>query len=255
VAIGCSVFRSRDIERLCQALRGTADKKSKPSKTNEGMPLTSAELKSTSELLRDYEGGKVDLYPIAEAKLGELLMGYYLAKTNEIANKAKLPISRSFALAGRYEEAIQLADEYVRVVPNDVRGWRIIGLASYELEKYARACEALTNAVALGETNVSTVLAMCAFESGQVGIVKEIVPQLLQSARFGDDPIAARVALLVYAICSDDQDLFVQALDGVELTQGSKASQIRAMLLVGHLRFQQSPQVQSLWMKYQATLQ
>lgn len=253
VAIGCQVFSSRDTEKLCRALRDTAEKKIIPSKAIEGIPITPAELKAASELLRAYESGELDLYPMAEDKVGQLLMGYYLAKTNGIANKAKLPISRSFALAGRFEEAIQLADEYVRAVPNDVRGWRIIGLSSYELEKYARACEALTNAVALGETNVCTVLAMCAFESGQAKIVKEIVPQLLQAARFGDNRDAATVALLIYAICSDDQNLFVQALKGA-LEQGLRAPQIRAMLLVGHLRFQQSPLVQSLWMKYQALL-
>jgi hypothetical protein len=181
-------------------------------------------------------------------------MAYWHCETNPIPAKAKLPLSRCFALSGEYSLAIRLADDYVRAYSNDWRGWRIIARAAYEMKAYGRACFAAKKGVALGETEAYQPLARSALMTGRLELIPDLIPKLLQLKQ-QNDPGTPQIifTLALYSIAKKDKNLFVEAFKGVDVGHLLGKSPLRVPLFIGQSRFRAS-EVEPLWQEYRRVI-
>jgi tetratricopeptide (TPR) repeat protein len=128
----------------------------------------------------------------------------------------KLPISRVFAAFGKYPEALQLAQEYVSIYSNDWHGWRIIGGANALMTNWNAALTAYTNAVLLGDEDSSASLGSAALQADRLGILHEFLPQLFRLKNSqSKKAIQASTMLVIYSLRTEQKDIFVKALDGI----------------------------------------
>ena len=186
---------------------------------------TSADdLRQAGESIRKFERGTSQLVELSEAEGSrgrQRLISYYVsnANTNTISLKAKLLISRCFALEKDFREAALLAEQYVQVYSNDWRGWRILGSSSCALSNWNKGVMAFTNAVILGDEACYQLLAIAALQADRLDLVRDIVPHLLilKEAKRTDenDKLEIVMGLALYAFKADQKDVFVKALERV----------------------------------------
>ena len=176
---------------------------------------------TVQEKLKGFESGSVTLEEMTEdggAPLRQEIIRYYTNDTSRVSVKAKLVVSRCFAMEHDFQTAAQLAEQYAAVYTNDYRGWRILGGASYMLDRNERAFDAYKKAVALGDETSYAPLAGSALDLNRLDAVREIVPQLLRIKNSQDPPKFVKLdivgVLAIYARKAEDKDVFLKALEG-----------------------------------------
>jgi hypothetical protein len=193
-----------------------------------GTTLTGNEDSEVKKKLESFDKGEIKLEDVTDTEPGvadpvwiQRLIGYYLAHTNEITTRMKLPFSRCFGVTDNYSEAAKLAQEYVQVYSNDWHGWRIVGNANFFLNHFDVAVNAYTNAVRLGDDGSCAMLAFSAMKTNRDDVVRGMVPHLLvlkNSKPTKDvDPLEISTVLIMYSLRADQKDIFVKALAGVDV--------------------------------------
>ena len=183
--------------------------------------LTRTEIAEVRQQLEVYEKGEVTYKELTHTpEQGKKVIAYYLSNTNAVTVKMKLPISRNFIGLGKLPEAARLAQEYVNVYSNDWRGWSILGGAKIGMKSYDEALVALTNAAKLGDKDNYASLGVVALAVGRYDIVRTmVVPRLLvlKDAKPSDevDKYQVIAVLVSYALKTDEQKIYVKALEGV----------------------------------------
>jgi tetratricopeptide (TPR) repeat protein len=193
--------------------------------------------------LNAYEKGKISLESFTKNEEDcEELINYYLFHMNEISTKAKLPISRCYALSGMYPDAVQLAQEYVNVYSNDWRGWRILGGSYFLMSSFDKSIQAYKNAVRLGDKGSYEPLAGAAIKSDRMDIVREMVPQLMALKDAKDTPEENRLhlmsILLIYSAKADRKDIFTKTLEGADMEKILQDDDIKLNVTSGCQIFQ-----------------
>jgi hypothetical protein len=136
----------------------------------QNISIATNQLAEVKQKLEAFDKGTISLDEITidrNEEWGRALLTYYLSDTNAVTTKMKLPISRCFAGFGKYPEALQLAQDYVTVYSNDWHGWRILGGANYLLGHFNASVNAYTNAVRLGDDGSCAKLAIAAMKTDQ----------------------------------------------------------------------------------------
>ena len=187
------------------------------------MSLTPNEQAEVKQKLAAFDKGQITLTNLTDSQEWSLkLIKYYLSHTNVVTTKMKLPISRSFAAWSKYPDAAKLAEEYVGVYSNDWRGWTVLGLSEFVMQRYDEAIAALTNAVTLGDEKNYAALGGAALAINRLDLFERMVtPHLLISINDVDrfpkeERLKMRCLLIVYALKADKQDIFVKATEGLE---------------------------------------
>jgi hypothetical protein len=204
--------------------------------------LTKTEQAEVRQNLEAYEKGAITLDELTtNHEDGLRLIGYYLLHTNDVTTKAKLPISRCFAGFGRYQEAAKLAADYVQIYSNDWRGWKIPGGAYVFTDNYEQALVAVTNSLRLGDEGSYVPVAMVALNLNRLDIVREIVPHLLElkHSKLTKEikPLDVIVALVLYSLKADQPDIFIKALDGVEVKDVLSRDDLKSLVTGGCEKF------------------
>lgn len=170
------------------------------------------------------------------------LLGYYRSHKNEVPPKWKLPISRCLAGSGSFEEAANVAIEYVDVYSNDARGWRIVGAAKLMDKSYDEAIRALTNAIRLGDTYSYKPLGMAAVALTRTNLLRDVVvPHLLKTkdaeGTSKDEELDLALILVAYALEANDREVFVQALNGLTASSIMERGDLPYYVVKGRERF------------------
>jgi hypothetical protein len=188
--------------------------------------ITTNQAAEVKQKLEAFEKGTMTLKELTEndGDAGrQELIDYYLSHTNDVSVKAKLPISRCFAILDKYQQAAQLAAEYVQVYSNDWHGWKILGFANLTMGNYSAAVAALTNSARLGDEYSYDLLAFAALKIDRLDIVSNLVQHLLVLKKREPPPEAVPldivIVLVIYSLKANQQDIFVKALDGVSAKQ------------------------------------
>lgn len=199
---------------VCLAIIGEAENSPEVRERSKQTP-------SVEDKLKGFENRSVSLEELTEeggAPLRQEIVRYYTNHINRVSVKAKLVVSRCFALEHDFQSAAQLAEEYIAVYTNDYRGWRILGGASSLLDRNDRAFEAYKKAVALGDETCYVPLAGAALDLNRLDAVREIVPQLLRLKTSKEPPKFVKLEIIgvlaLYARKAEDKDVFLKALDG-----------------------------------------
>ncbi len=171
------------------------------------------------------------------------VVDYFLLHSNEVSVKMKLPISRSFAILGKYPEAARLAQEYINVYSNDWHGWRVLGGAKGEMHLYDQAVSAYTNAARLGDEENYPAFGLAAWAADRLDILRDmVVPHLFvlreDKTRFPKDKRLDMTIILVgYSLRADKQDVFVKALKDVDAKDILSRKDLKQMVTIGCTRF------------------
>lgn len=188
--------------------------------------LTPDQTTDARHQLEAYEEGKIgldDITTVRDEAWGQTLVAYYLTHTNDVTIKMKLPIGRCYGAMGKYPEALQLAQEYVSVYSNDWHGWRIIGSANLDMKNFSDAVDAYAKAVRLGDDGSCAPLAFTAMKIDRLDVVRDIVPRLLavkdSKATQFVKPLDGVTALVLYSLRSNQEDIFVKALSGLNASE------------------------------------
>jgi len=151
------------------------------------------------------------------------LVGYYLLHTNDITEKAKLPIGRSFAGFKLFPEATNLGAQYVTVFSNDWHGWRLLGSAYNSLHLSDESIQAYRKAVKLGDKDSYASLAEVALNKNRFDVVQDLLPQLFALKDNPQTPEKNRLnltsILIFYSVRAHQKDVFIKTLEGVDMKQ------------------------------------
>ena len=225
------------------------------------MALTKTDEVEVKQKLKAYESGKITLEELTEkggAEWDRKLITYYLSHTNEVAVTMKLPIGRCFAVFGSFPEAARLAEDYVQVYSNDWRGWKIVGVANFSIGNFDRALVACTNAVKLGNEGSYGPLAFVALKLDRLDIVRDIVPRLLELKNATPTkeikPLDIVLALVLYSLKADQPDVFVKAVNGVNIKDIMRREDLKHFVSVGCEQFK-SKEVQKICQQIEAAEQ
>src|SRR5260221_12952699 len=110
-------------------------------------PLTTNETVEIEQKLASFEKGTATLESLTDSQENtKMFLEYYLSHANKVTTRMKLPIAKSYAVWGKYPEAIELAQDYVNVYSNDWHGWRVLGGCKLAMKSYNGAVDALTKA-------------------------------------------------------------------------------------------------------------
>jgi tetratricopeptide (TPR) repeat protein len=202
--------------------------------TNQG-----AEVK---QKLESFETGEVTLNELTDNDRDrQEIIDYYNSHKNAVSIKAKLPISRSFIALDEYQQAAELAAEYVQVYSNDWRGWKILGGADLLMENYNAAVDALAKAASLGDDYSYASLTFAALKIDRLDIVSNIVDHLLTLKKSQpppeSEPLDIVTVLTLYSLKADKQDVFVKALNGVSAKQILSRDDLPQLVKAGCDRF------------------
>jgi len=206
----------------------------------ENFLITSNQASIIGQRLNDYENGKLDLQYFGE-KAGidvwRELIGYYLLHTNNISTKAKLPVARCYAQFHLIAQATELGEEYVNVYSNDWRGWRLLGYCYDITDSPDKAILAYSNSARLGPKLGYEQLAGCAMRNNRWDVVKNIVPQLLALKKAGEMPKEDRFSLITiligYSLKTDREDIFIETLEGENVSEIAENDSIRQDITTG----------------------
>lgn len=204
--------------------------------------LNTNDMSTIRAKLNAFQNGKISLEKLTgNAEESRRLVSYYLLYSNSVTERMKLPISRSFAAFGEYSEAANLASEYVQVYSNDWHGWRILGGADMFMTNFTAAIVALSHAAKLGDQYSYTPLALVALKTGRLNLARKLVPHLLQLKNRTPVPEAKPLdivtVLILYSIQSNQQDVFVKALNRVSGRQIVSRDDLQQLVMTGCKRF------------------
>ena len=169
---------------------------------------------------------------------------YYLAHSNRVSVKAKLPVSRCFAALGSYSEASALAAEYIGTYSNDFRGWRVLGCANLAMDSYAEATTNLLKAAELGDGSNFAALGFAAYRADRFDVLREkVVPRLMELKDARETPRGERLEMLfvvvIYAIKTEDEALFRRAMDGVSPQEMDASESLKKAVAAGRRAFEE----------------
>lgn len=194
--------------------------------------------------LEAFENGSIDLDETSGTSSMngcQQIIDYYLLHTNEVSVKMKLPISRCFAALNEYPEAIMTATEYVGVYSNDWRGWKILGVSYLATANYHAAVKVLTISARLGDDYSYAPLTFAALKIDRLDVVSNQVQHLLVLKKREPTPEATPLdivtVLTLYSLKSDQQDVFVKALNGVSAKQIMLRDDLPQLVKTGCERF------------------
>jgi len=206
--------------------------------------LTTNETVEVRQKLQAFEKGKITLEELTEkggAEWGMKLIAYYVSHTNDVTVKMKLPISRSFAAFEKYSDAAKVAADYVQVYSNDWHGWKILGVANFSVGNLDQALEACTNAVRLGDDGSYGPLAFVALQLDRLDIMRDIVPRLLVLKRSKPtreiNPLDIVAALMLYSLKAEKKEIFVEALDEVDIKDILSRDDLKQLVVDGCKKF------------------
>lgn len=191
-----------------------------------GVGLAATEAESISNVISKYAQHTDDLRKLSSADQSPLrrrIIAYYEASTNQLPAKHKFVVAWCMGQENDFTNATKLLEEYVRVYTNSTIGWIMLGTASVMIDNNERGIEAYEKAVALGDEKSLSALAGVALQINRLDIVKKYVPDLLRlkDEKGPPDFIKQEVIgfLVVYASRTDNQELYLQALDKVKIDQ------------------------------------
>ncbi len=119
--------------------------------------------------------------------------------------------------------AIRIAEEYVKVYTNSVKGWQFLGSCYAKLGERPKAIAAYEKAVEFGADNSIPILAGLLLSAGQLDRVEPLVPKLfaLKSSEdhFKEGRLEAVCTLTIYAVKTRNEALFLKALEGVNVDE------------------------------------
>jgi tetratricopeptide (TPR) repeat protein len=202
--------------------------------------LTPAETERVEEQLKAYDKGNVTREALYGADMSDgcrKLVGYYMAHSNSISIKAKLPLSRCLAGFGKYEEAAKVARDYANVYSNDFLGWEILAYCHVAMTNDSEAIDAYKKAIKLGDTDAYQALAGVAIRAHRLEVISPILSKLQElqrsKATSADSRINLTTLLTAYALMTDRRDIFVQTLSGQNLNQLMQDDIVRKNIAAG----------------------
>ena len=201
--------------------------------------ITNNQAPDVRQRLEAFEKGAMTLEDLTESGDQSCLelIDYYFMHTNDVSVKSKLPISRCFAATGKYQQAAQLAAEYVRVYSNDWHGWKILGGANVLMGNFNAAIQALTNSAKLGDERSYAPLSLAALKMDRLDVVSNLVSHLLVLKNESNppevNPLDILTVLTTYAVKADREDLFIKALDGVSAKQIASREDLNFVVRTG----------------------
>jgi hypothetical protein len=188
--------------------------------------LSDKDVNQIKQRLAAYEAGKLSFDEISgtvNATNMALLTNmtvYFRMQSNEITTKMLLPISRSFAIIGRYSDSVLLAKRYLNVYSNDCRGWYVLSAAHAMAESHDEALEAGTNALVFGCEDNLTSIGADALRVNRMDVVENmVVPRMLAKKDFESDKhykMEMVTFLTLYSLVSTNESLYIKALNGVK---------------------------------------
>jgi hypothetical protein len=206
--------------------------------------LTENEQSEIRQKLEAYEKGAMTLDELSgngNGKLAQEIIAYYLSHTNDETVKMKLPISRCFAGFDRYQEAEKPAADYVQVYSNDWHGWKLLGGANLFFGNFDAAIGALTNSAALGDDGSYAPLAVASLKPNRLDVFQNIIPHLLVLKRSEPtreiNPLDMVLVLAASSLKANKQDVFIQALDGLDAKQILSRGNLKQLVETGCERF------------------
>ena len=171
-----------------------------------------------------YEEGLLNLNDLCvsnSAEGGRKIAGYYLTYTNVLPVKAELPVGMWLAEFGMRAEAARLAEDYVGAYPNDSYGWRSLGKSLMHMDN-AASFRAFRRAADLGDRNAYELLLLEAGLSGRFEAIQDLIPDILKVQHEKDISQDYRqeltMGLLLYSEATKREEVFTQALRGVDLS-------------------------------------
>ena len=203
--------------------------------------LSAKDIRTIKQKLSAFAEGQITLEQVTEVggeEWGRKLITYYLARSNDVTIKMTLPISRCYAAFGKYTEAANLANEYVKIYSNDWHGWNILGAAKLALQSYDEGLVALTNAVSLGSTKNFEALGYAALVTGRIEVFEKFALQPLLALKDAEKTSKAAklkiVTILVgYSIKADKREIFISALAGVNASDIESEETLKEYLKTG----------------------
>ncbi len=206
--------------------------------------ITTNQTAEAKQKLEAFENGRISLEETAGTSWAEscqAIITFYLSHTNDVTVKMKLPVSRCFAALDKYPEAVSLAKDYLQVYSNDWRGWKILGAANFAIQNYDAAVRALTNSARLGDDGSYAPLALAALKTDRLDIVQGLVPHMLvlKWAKPTHEvvPLDIVMALTLYSLKADRQDIFVEALDGIHGNQIVSRNDLHQLVIANCKQF------------------
>ena len=207
-------------------------------------PLTGKESVEVKQKLESFDKGTATLDSLTDSQEWTMkLLEYYVMHTNKVTTKMKLPIAKSYAVWGKYPEAVTLAQDYVNVYSNDWRGWRVLGGCKLITGSYSEALDALTNAVCLGDKQNYAALGFAALKVDRLDVFKSMVaPYLLMlinnTEQFPEkERNQMRGLLIAYALKIDNKPIFIKAIAGFDLSTISQWEELKDLIVQGCDRF------------------
>jgi hypothetical protein len=212
----------------------------------QSLPVKKTNFSDVQQKLKAFENGTMSLDDVTISSSSDWckkVVAYYFSHTNEVSIKMKLPISRCFAILSDYPEAARLSSEYVNTYSNDYRGWRILGGAELQMSSYNEAIVAMTNAMRLGDKENYDGLGIAALAAHRTDILRDIVvPHLLvlkdDEKRFSKkERLEMRQVLVAYSLDTDKKNVFVKALEGVDVNDILLQADLKNFVTLGCERF------------------
>lgn len=162
-----------------------------------------------------------ELYDDNQKPLRLAIIRYFQQRTNTVPVEQKLLIAACMGKEGNFEQACDLLVEYVRAYTNSARGWSMLGTAASMTNKKQKAVEAYQRAVALGDERALLPLVADALEISRLDIASNNVPKLLELRKSHRPPKFIKLeitgVLAMYAQASNNEDLFVESLEGLQI--------------------------------------
>jgi hypothetical protein len=206
--------------------------------------LSEKDTVAVAKNLDSFDNGSATLDSLTGSQEGTMrILEYYVMHTNEVTTKMKLPIAKSYAVWGKYPEAAELAQDYVGTYSNDWRGWRVLGGSKVAMKSYNEAVDALTKAERLGDNGNYSALGGAALMADRLDVFESIaLPHLLMLANdtkgFPErERNQMRGLLIVYALRTENESIFLKAIDKVNMRDISQWEELKNLIAQGCARF------------------
>jgi tetratricopeptide (TPR) repeat protein len=212
--------------------------------------------KTAEQELQAVDSGKLALGDL-DLSHCQALVQYYEHTTNQLTPKMKLVLSKCLASSGRYAEATNLVAPYVKLYPRDPSGWKIMGMACYELKAYDTALVALTNLVALGDyANYAglTATAIALDREDLYPVIAQNLRRLKDSQKYsdkGDFRSDCIVMLIDLALIENSSNWMAQAVENASVEEVMSRHDFTRVMLEACEQFTNMPAIQSLCQKVQ----
>jgi tetratricopeptide (TPR) repeat protein len=168
-----------------------------------------------------HEDKLLDLYDESQSPLRKKIIIYYQSVTNRVSAEQKIVIAACMGKENDFHGAAKLLEEYVQVFTNSMRGWTMLGTSFAMLDQHEKALSPYERAIALGDEASISGLCGSALFINRLDVVKRYVPDLLRLKDAKQPPEFIKQEIIgilaVYAVKTNEEDLFLKALDKVNI--------------------------------------